>query len=93
MTMKAMIIGRNLNIADGDFQFMQLLLQVGVFLGHFLIFGLPLAVGNLKSLHLSLVVTSLDIGLSEPILLINAISHINSFSGCRSVSILFIRLT
>jgi hypothetical protein len=45
----------------------QVLLQIGVFLGHLLVLGFPLAVGDFKCLNLSLVVTGLDIGLAESI--------------------------
>jgi hypothetical protein len=47
----------------------QLLLQIGVFLGHLLVLGFPLAVGDFESLDLSLVVAGLDVGLAEPVLL------------------------
>ena len=51
---------------------MQLLLQIGVFLGHLLVLGFPLAVGDFECLNLSLVVAGLDVGLAESIL---SISH------------------
>jgi hypothetical protein len=75
-----MIMGRYLNIADGNLQVMQVLLEIGVLLGHFLVFAFPLAVGGLESLHLTLVVTSLDVGLAKPV--INSISHDLFFTLC-----------
>lgn len=53
---------------------MQFLLQFGVFLSHFFVLGLPLAVGCFQCLDLSLVVTSLNIGLTEPFQVI-LVSH------------------
>lgn len=45
---------------------MQILLQLGVLLGHLLVLGLPLITLRLEGLHLALVVAGLDIGLAEP---------------------------
>lgn len=45
---------------------MQVLLQLGVLLGHFLVLGFPLIALCLQCLHLALVVASLDVGLAEP---------------------------
>jgi hypothetical protein len=44
----------------------ELLLGVGVFLGHVLVLLLPLVGGLLECLHLALVVAGLDVGLAEP---------------------------
>lgn len=62
-----MIIGRYLNIADRNLQIMQFLLEIGIFFGHFLVLGFPLAVGDFQGLDLAFVVTSLDISLAKPI--------------------------
>jgi hypothetical protein len=62
-------IGRYLNIADGNLQLVQLLLKIGVFLGHLFVLGFPLAVGDFECLDLSLVVAGLDVGLAESKLL------------------------
>lgn len=57
----------DLNVADGELEFLQVLLQVAVLLGHLLILGLPLIALRLQCLHLALVVASLDVGLAEPV--------------------------
>lgn len=46
---------------------MQILLQFGVLLCHLLILAFPLVTRSLKRLHLAFVMTSLDVGLAEPI--------------------------
>lgn len=56
----------NLDVADGDLEVVQVLLQLGVLLGHLLILGLPLVTLRLEGLHLALVVAGLDVGLAEP---------------------------
>lgn len=45
---------------------MQVLLQLGMLLGHLLVLGLPLITLCLQCLHLALVVASLDVSLAEP---------------------------
>ena len=44
----------------------ELLLGVGVFLGHLLVLGFPLVAGLLEGLYFAFVVTGLDVGLAEP---------------------------
>jgi hypothetical protein len=44
----------------------ELLLGVGVFLGHLLVLGFPLVAGLLESLDFAFVVAGLDVGLAEP---------------------------
>jgi len=44
----------------------ELLLGVGVFLGHLLVLGFPLVAGLLEGLDFALVVARLDVGLAEP---------------------------
>jgi hypothetical protein len=56
-----------LNVADGDLEVVQILLQLGVLLGHLLVLGLPLVALRLEGLHLALVVAGLDVGLAEPV--------------------------
>ena len=46
---------------------MQILLQFGMLLRHLLVLALPLVTRSLERLHLAFVVTSLDIGLAEPV--------------------------
>lgn len=48
-------------------QVLELLVQRRVFLGHLLVFLLPLVAFLLESLNLALKMSSLDIGLSEPV--------------------------
>lgn len=55
-----------LNIAYRDFQVVEILLQLGMLLGHVFIFALPLVPRRLEGLHLALVMAGLDIGLAEP---------------------------
>lgn len=50
----------------GD-EVIQLLLRVGILLGHFLVLSLPLVARSLEGLHFALVVTSLDVCLSESV--------------------------
>lgn len=57
----------NLDVADGDLEVVQVLLQLGVLLGHLLVLGLPLVTLRLEGLDLALVVAGLDIGLAEPV--------------------------
>jgi hypothetical protein len=47
-------------------EFIELLLGVGVFLGHFFVLGFPLVAGLFEGLDFAFVVTRLDIGLAEP---------------------------
>lgn len=56
-----------LNVADGDLEVVQILLQLCVLLGHLLVLGLPLVALRLEGLHLALVVAGLDVGLAEPV--------------------------
>lgn len=58
----------DLNVADGELEFLQILLQVVVLLGHLLVLGLPLIALCLQCLHLALVVAGLDVGLAEPVI-------------------------
>lgn len=46
---------------------MQILLQLGVLLGHLLVLGLPLVALRLEGLHLALVVAGLDVSLAKPV--------------------------
>lgn len=55
-----------LNVADRDFEIVEVLLQFGVLLGHLFVLGLPLVTLCLKCLHLALIVAGLHIGLAEP---------------------------
>jgi hypothetical protein len=56
---------RGLDITHALLKFLQLLLEVGVFLSHLLVLGLPLVALLFESLDLALVVTSLDVSLAE----------------------------
>lgn len=56
-----------LDVADGDLKVVEILLQLGVLLGHLLVLGLPLVALRLEGLHLAFVVAGLDIGLAEPV--------------------------
>lgn len=53
--------------ANFGLEIRQLLLDIGVFLRHLFVFRDPLITLLLKSLHLALKVTGLDIGLAEPV--------------------------
>ena len=44
----------------------ELLLGVGVFLGHLFVLGFPLVAGLLEGLDFAFVVAGLDVGLAEP---------------------------
>jgi hypothetical protein len=55
-----------LDVANLGLELFQLLLESVVLLRHLLVLGLPLVTLVLKSLHLSLEVSGLDVGLSEP---------------------------
>jgi hypothetical protein len=57
----------NSDVADGDLEVVQVLLQLGVLLGHLLVLGLPLVTLRLEGLDLTLIVAGLDVGLAEPI--------------------------
>jgi hypothetical protein len=56
-----------LNIAYGNLQVTHFILQVGVFLGHFLILCLPLVTRGFQGLHLTLVVAGFNVRLAEPV--------------------------
>ena len=58
--------GHCLDVTHALFQFLQLLLEIGMFLGHFLVLALPFVSGLLESLNFAFVMSSLDIGLSKP---------------------------
>lgn len=55
-----------LDVANLGLELLQLLLEGVVLLRHLLVLGLPLITLVLKGLHLSLEVSGLDVGLSEP---------------------------
>lgn len=55
-----------LDVANLVLELLQLLLKGGVLLGHLLVLLLPLVTLVLEGLHLSLEVSGLDVGLSEP---------------------------
>jgi hypothetical protein len=57
----------NLDVADLGDKVGQLLLDLGVLLGHLLELLLPLVALGLEGLDFSLVVAGLDVGLSEPV--------------------------
>lgn len=59
-----MMLG-GLDVTDLGDEVVQLLLRVGIFLGHFLILLLPLFRGLLEGLDFALVVACFDIGLAE----------------------------
>lgn len=56
-----------LNIAYRNFQVVEILLQLGVLLRHFLILAFPLITRRLKGLHFALVMAGFNVGLAEPI--------------------------
>lgn len=58
-----------LNVTNLGDKVIQLLLGLCVFLGHFLVLGLPLIAGGLESLDLALVVAGLDVGLTESVVI------------------------
>lgn len=62
----ALRVGDKLDVANLGLELLQLLLESVVLLRHLLVLGLPLITLVLKGLHLSLEVSGLDIGLSEP---------------------------
>ena len=64
-----------LNVADGDLEVVQVLLQFGVLLCHLLVLALPLVPRRLERLHLAFVVTSLDVGLAEPVMEKRELAH------------------
>ena|ERR1700761_5320963 len=55
----------SLDVAHALFQFLQFLLEVGMFLGHVLVLVLPFIASLLQCLNLALEVAGLDVGLSE----------------------------
>lgn len=55
-----------LDVANLSNKVIKLLLGIGIFLCHLLVLGLPLVSCCFQSLDFTLVVTSLDIGLTEP---------------------------
>lgn len=57
----------SLDVANLCLELLQLLLDVGVFLGHLLVLALPGIALGLEGLDFSLEVASLDVGLSEPV--------------------------
>lgn len=57
---------RKLDVAHALLQFLQLFLQIGMLLGHLLVLAFPFVPGLLKGLDFTLIVTGLDISLSEP---------------------------
>lgn len=56
-----------LDVANLRLELLQLLLDVGVLLGHLLVLGLPLVPLGLESLDFPLEVSCLDVGLSKPV--------------------------
>lgn len=56
----------SLDVANLCLELLQLLLDVGVFLGHLLVLALPGIPLGLEGLDFSLEVAGLDVGLSEP---------------------------
>ena len=62
---KRRVSGRS-DVTDLLDKVVELLLGVGVFLGHLLVLGLPLVAGLLESLDFAFVVAGLDVGLAEP---------------------------
>lgn len=59
-------IDHPLDVANLVLELLQLLLKGSVLLGHLLVLLLPLVTLVLEGLHLSLEVSGLDVGLSEP---------------------------
>jgi hypothetical protein len=62
---KRRVSGRS-DVTDLLDKVVELLLGVGVFLGHLLVLGLPLVARLLESLDFAFVVAGLDVGLAEP---------------------------
>lgn len=56
-----------LDVANLVLEILQLLLNLGVLLGHLLVLGLPRIALLLESLDLALEVAGLDVGLAEPV--------------------------
>jgi len=57
---------RRSDVTDVLDKVFELLLGVGVFLGHLLVLCFPLVAGLLESLDFAFVVARLDVGLAEP---------------------------
>jgi len=57
---------KRLDVANFRLEFLQLLLCLGVFLGHLLVLRLPLVSFDFKSLNLTFEVASLDVSLPQP---------------------------
>lgn len=57
----------SLDVAHLHLELLELLLDLGVLLGHLLVLGLPRVALGLKSLHLPLEVSGLDVCLAEPV--------------------------
>jgi len=62
-----MATSRNSDVTQLLCKVVQLLLGLGVLLGHLLVFGLPLVAALLEGLDFAFVVTGLDVGLAEPV--------------------------
>jgi hypothetical protein len=58
---------RKSDVTDLLDKVVELLLGVGVFLGHLFVLGLPLVAGLLEGLDFAFVVAGLDVGLTEPV--------------------------
>lgn len=57
-----------LDVADRNLEVVQILLQFRMLLRHLLVLALPLVTRSLERLHLAFVMTSLDVGLAEPVM-------------------------
>lgn len=62
--------GRCLNAANLPVKFLDLLLELAVLLVELLVLGLPLVTLVLKGLDLALEVAGLDVGLSQPVMIL-----------------------
>lgn len=61
----AVLKTKRLDVAHTLLQLLQFLLEVGIFLGHFFVLGLPFVSRLFQGLDFTLVVTGLDVGLSQ----------------------------
>jgi hypothetical protein len=59
--------GARSDVTDLLDKVVELLLGVGVFLGHLFVLGFPLVAGLLEGLDFAFVVAGLDVGLAEPV--------------------------
>ena len=58
---------QGLDVANLELELLELLLHLGILLGHLLVFGFPLVPLRLEGLDFSLKVSGLDVGLAEPV--------------------------